>query len=243
MNVTKKNSKGFHDSLGYFSPVKNCIYFFSRKSSIEGLEAMEKFETHRERSKENYQGDQLDNYLAVIRREEQKYLKKLDEETLCTLRHEGTHQLAHMYGLHSSRGFEKRWLTEGLAQYFETEEPGQARPQKKSMLLTFMYEGKLFDWKKLINSDEETFLSNGHKHRQLSYSQSWLLVRYLMKNHKKEFFKFVRHKKNTGVLDDPLSDFDKLCQYLSLTPEQFTNELQNELPFSRLDNSITASDI
>ena len=229
MNATRKNSKGFHDSLGYFSPVKNCIFFFSRKSSIEGLEAMEKFDTHRQKSKENYQGDQLDNYLAVIRREEQKYLKKLDEETLCTLRHEGTHQLAHMYGLHSTRGFEKRWLTEGLAQYFETEEPGMPRPQKKSMLVTYMHEGKLFNWEKLINNDEETFLSNGNKHRQLAYSQSWLLVRYLMKNHKKEFFNFIKYKKNTGVLDDPVNDFDKLCQELNLNREQFTIELQNEL--------------
>ena len=229
INATKKSSKGFHDSLGYFSPVKNCIYFFSRKSSIEGLEAMSKFETHRQRSKENYTGDQLDNFLAVIRREEQKYLNKLDSETLCTLRHEGAHQLAHMYGLHSTRGFEKRWLTEGLAQYFETETPGDARPQKKSMLVSYMHDGKLFSWEKLINSDEDTFLSNGNKHRQLAYSQSWLLVRYLMKNHKKEFFAFIQHKKNTGVLDDPLSDFDRLCQGLSLNKESFSLELQNEL--------------
>lgn len=229
LNATKKSSKGFHDSLGYFSPVKNCIFFFSRKSSIEGLEAMSKFETHRQKSKENYSGDQLDNYLAVIRREEQKYLNKLDAETLCTLRHEAAHQLAHIYGLHSSRGFEKRWLTEGLAQYFETETPGAARPQKRSMLVTFMHEGKLFSWEKLICSDEETFLSNGHKHRQLAYSQSWLLVRYLMKNHKNEFFDFINLKKNTGVLDDPVNDFDKLCQLLSLSREEFSIELQNEL--------------
>lgn len=229
LNATKKNSKGFHDSLGYFSPVKNCIYFFSRKSSIEGLEAMSKFETHRDRSKENYTGDQLDKYLTVIRREEMKYLNKLDSETLCTLRHEAAHQLAHMYGIHSSRGFEKRWLTEGLAQYFETEVPGDARPQKKSMLISFMHDGKLFSWDKLINSDEDTFLSNGNKHRQLAYSQSWLLVRFLMKSHRKEFFSFIRTKKNTGVLDDPVNDFDKLCEELSLTKEQFSIELQNEL--------------
>ena len=229
MNATRKNSKGFHDSLGYFSPVKNCIYFFSRKSSIEGLEAMSKFENHRERSKENYSGKQLDDYLAVLSREEQKYLKKLDEETLCTLRHEGAHQLSHIYGLHSTRGFEKRWLTEGLAQYFETEVPGEARNQKKSMLITYMHEGKLFDWETLINSDEETFLSNGHKHRQLAYSQSWLLVRFLMKNYKQEFFSFIRYKKNTGVLDDPVNDFERLCQDLSISGKDLKIELQNEL--------------
>jgi len=229
MNATRKQSKGFHDSLGYFSPVKNCIYFFSRKSSIEGLEAMSKFDNHRQKSKENYSGNQLDDYLAVISREEQKYLKKLDAETLCTLRHEGTHQLAHIYGLHSTRGFEKRWLTEGLAQYFETEIPGEARNQKKTMLVTYMHEGKLFDWATLINSDEDTFLSNGNKHRQLAYSQSWLLVRYLMKNYKKEFFSFIRYKKNTGVLDDPVNDFERLCKELSISGEDLKIELQNEL--------------
>lgn len=229
MNATKKNSKGFHDSLGYFSPVKNCIFLFSRKSSIEGLEAMSKFENHRQKSKENYDGKQLDDYLDVIRREEQKYLTKLDAETLCTLRHEGAHQLAHIYGLHSTRGFEKRWLTEGLAQYFETEVPGEPRSQKKSMLLTYMHEGKLFDWATLINSDEETFLSDGHKHRQLAYSQSWLLVRFLMKNYKKEFFSFIRYKKNTGMLNDPVSDFDRLCQDLSISSNDLKIELQNEL--------------
>lgn len=229
LSATRKSSKGFHDSLGYFSPVKNCIFLFSRKSSIEGLEAMSKFENHRERSKDTYEGEQLDNYLQVISREEQKYLNRLDSETLCTLRHEGAHQLAHILGLHSTRGFEKRWLTEGIAQYFETEVPGDARPQKKSMLITYMHNGRLFSWSKLINSDEETFLSNGNKHRQLAYSQSWLLVRYLMKNYRKEFFSFINYKKNTGVLDEPLNDYERLCQELSLTPEELNNELQNEL--------------
>jgi hypothetical protein len=229
IKATMTKEKGFHDSLGFFSPVQNRIYFFSRKDSLEGLETLDKYDTHRENGRKLYKGKQLEEYLIALNKEEAKYLDSLDEETLCTLRHEGTHQLAHMYGLHSQRGFEKRWLTEGLAQYFETAHPGESRIQKKNMLIQNYDEGKLVKWETLINTDDGTFLKTSNLRRQLAYSQSWLVVRYLMKNYRKEFFKFIKMKKESGILDDPLKDFDKLCNQLKVSKQDFIEAIQLEL--------------
>jgi hypothetical protein len=229
MSITRGESKSFHDSLGFFSPVKNCIFLFSRKNSYESMEIMQRLDGIANKGKELYKADQLDHYLNVIEKERQKHLDKLQEETICTLRHEGAHQLAHMFGIHSQRGFEKRWLTEGLAQYFETAAPGTPRTQKKLLLKEFIKDNQLFEWETLVNSNEETFLSDGNKHRQLAYSQSWLLVSFLMKNHRSAFFKFIKYKKETSALETPIKDFDYLCELMDIEPQNLSIQLNLEV--------------
>lgn len=229
IKATSEKTKSFHDSLGYFSSVHNRIYLFCRKDSLESLKMLEKYDDHRDTAKKKYRGDQLKDYLSALEKEKIKYLDKLRHETLCTLRHEGTHQLAHMYGMHSQRGFEKRWLTEGIAQYFETAVPGDPRNQKKAILLKSVKQNSLFSWENLVNSDEGTFLNAGSTERQLAYSQSWLIVRFLMKNYRKSFFKFINMKKNSGILDSPTKDYDDLCSLLQVSKSELKNKLQEEL--------------
>ena len=229
MSISRKSTRGFHDSLGFFSPVKNCIYLFSRRHSLEGLEVVEKFDDAEDKARELFKGDYLNDYLVRLADQEESYLEKLDDETLCTLRHEGTHQLAHMLGIHSLRGFEKRWLTEGIAQYFETAIPGKVRAAKKSKLQKYQEKNTLFAWQELINSDEGSFKKSAHKERQLAYSQSWLLVRYLMQNKKQGFFNYIMAVKNTGALDESLTELQILCQNLGLSEKELIKNLNLEI--------------
>ena len=66
LKVSKEANKHFHDSLGFFSPVKNCIYLFSRKDSLEGLEVEEKFAEALEQGSKKYQGQDLDLFLDTL---------------------------------------------------------------------------------------------------------------------------------------------------------------------------------
>ncbi len=227
--ATQTKDKGFHDSLGFFSPVKNCIYFFSRTGSLEGVDLKDKFDERRAKARSIYKGLQLQDYLAQLNLEEDKQHLQLRQDTLCTLRHEGAHQLAHMYGLHSHRGFEKRWLTEGLAQYFETAQPGSIRNKKRIMLSTVSADGKLIPWETLVNKDIGTFTDSPHEQRQLAYSQSWFLTRYLMMNYRTGFFKFIKMKRESGLLDSPQKDFDHLCQLLNVPKELLISQLQQQI--------------
>ena len=229
LKVSKEANKHFHDSLGFFSPVKNCIYLFSRKGSLEGLEIEEKFVETIDFGNKIYDGQELDLFLDTIELNKARYLAKLDEETICTLRHEGAHQLSYMLGLHSLRGFEKRWLTEGIAQYFETIKPGQIRETKRKILRDHFSEGKLHNWQNLINSDEESFKSSKTFGRQLAYSQAWLLVKYLMEKHRSVFFDYIKLTREKGALDSPLKNSDLLCQLLGTSIDKLTAELNKEI--------------
>jgi hypothetical protein len=227
--VSRKSTQNFHDSLGFFSPIKNCIYLFSRQDSLEGLELEEKFDALKAKGEKLYKGRQLDVYLDSLDLEKIKYKQKLKNDTLCTLRHEGTHQLSHILGLHSQRGFEKKWLTEGIAQYFETKIPGESREAKKVLLQSHLEKKELIDWEQLINSYEGSFKSNGHKERQLAYSQSWLTVRFLMKKYKNNFFLFIKKIKNTSAMDTPQTNFELLCSCLGTSRNKFIAELNQEI--------------
>ena len=230
LKVSKEANKHFHDSLGFFSPIKNCIYLFSRKkSSLEGLEVEEKFSKAINFGNKKYDGQELDLFLDTIKLNKARYLAKLDEETICTLRHEGTHQLSYMLGLHSLRGFEKRWLTEGIAQYFETIKPGKVREAKRKMLRDHLSEGRLHSWQDLINYDEVTFKSSETYGRQLAYSQSWLLVKYLMEKHRNTFFDYIKLTREKGVLDSPLKNTDFLCKLLGTSMNKLTAELNEKI--------------
>ncbi|MCM8534439.1 MAG: DUF1570 domain-containing protein [Lentisphaeraceae bacterium] len=229
VSISQKATRGFHDSLGFFSPVKNCIFLFSRRHSLEGLEVIEKFENAEHKAKSLFKGEYLEDYLVKLDDQRENYLGRLDDETLCTLRHEGTHQLAHMLGIHSLRGFEKRWLTEGIAQYFETAIPGKVRPAKKEKLQKYLESDKLFPWQDLINSDDGSFKKSAHKERQLAYSQSWLLVRHLMHNYKQGFFDYIKAVKNTGALDDSLTEIEILCKNIGISKKELIKKLHLEI--------------
>ncbi|MCM8533349.1 MAG: DUF1570 domain-containing protein [Lentisphaeraceae bacterium] len=229
VSISQKATRGFHDSLGFFSPVKNCIFLFSRRHSLEGLEVVEKFEEAEYKAKSLFKGEYLEDYLVKLDDQREHYLGRLDDETLCTLRHEGTHQLAHMLGIHSLRGFEKRWLTEGIAQYFETAIPGKVREAKKQKLQKHLENNVLFPWQELINSDDGSFKKSAHKERQLAYSQSWLLVRYLMNNYKQGFFAYIKAVKNTGALDESLSEIQILCKNIGLSEKELIKNLSSEI--------------
>jgi len=231
ISAVKSHEKqhAFHATLGYYAPVDNCIYMFSRKHSLEAQRMLDKYDLNLHLGKKQYKGRRLQEYRNIITREKQKYLKQLYEDNLCTLRHEATHRLAHINGLHSQRNFEKKWLIEGIAQYFETEVPGTPRRQKKAMLISNKEKSKLFPWNELINSNEKSFDSHRSHDKQLAYSQSWLVVRYLIQHHKKAFFRFIQAKKETSALSEPLPEFQMLCNFIGLKEAELNAALNNEV--------------
>ena len=217
--------RAFHTTLGYYSPIDDCIYFFSRKRSRSSMEVLRAYELKIDEKSKLYSKRQLTRDKELIQIEVLNYLQELDRDTLCTLRHEAAHRLAHLHDLHSRRGFEKLWLIEGIAQYFETSIPGETRKSKKALLLTYKKNHKLLDWPKLINSNNDNFGSPQNISKQLAYAQSWLLVGYLFREHKEAFLKFIDHQKNTSILARPQNDLSILCKYLKISPEELVHEL------------------
>ncbi|NQZ60097.1 MAG: DUF1570 domain-containing protein, partial [Lentisphaeraceae bacterium] len=119
--------RAFHTTLGHYSPIDDCIYFFSRKRSRSSMEVLKAYELKIDEKSKLYSRRKLTRYKELVQMEVLNYLRELDRNTLRTLRHEAAHRLAHLHDLHSRRGFEKLWLIEGIAQYFETSIPGEVR--------------------------------------------------------------------------------------------------------------------
>ncbi len=151
-------------STGFYSQQENCLYLYDPLGS---------FERHRAERLMKALPDGPD--LAF---NQQRLYNFLQLEQFRTLRHEGAHQLAYSYGLHSSEGVEHLWLVEGLAQYCETSPIGQLQPQHMATLVEALQQGRLIPWLELVNTHTTADLENYEA--EVAYAQSWLLFHTLM---------------------------------------------------------------
>ncbi|MCG3148124.1 MAG: hypothetical protein PCFJNLEI_01566 [Verrucomicrobiae bacterium] len=105
------------------------------------------------------------------------------------IRHEGTHQLMHATGFESAFAVAPTWLTEGLAQYCETETIGA--PDK---LLTARLAPPLLPLRQLLNHRQPAgFFALPETQVATAYAQSWALIHFLMQpEYRPGFFAFIR---------------------------------------------------
>ncbi|MFK7736845.1 MAG: DUF1570 domain-containing protein [Pirellulaceae bacterium] len=127
---------------------------------------------------------------------------KSAERNLATIVHEAVHQMAYNSGLQVRLADNPRWLSEGLAMFFES--PTMRQVRGKVTITWKMGEvnrHNLFKFRQaksqrlikpgtlnLLVANDDWFLSNG----EVSYPYSWALTYFLMKKNKESFSKYVQ---------------------------------------------------
>ena len=110
------------------------------------------------------------------------------------VRHEGAHQLFHMYHIHSSYGAEPTWLREGLAVYCEPEEIGRYHNAMAERIATARKAGQLLPLRTLLtHRAADGFFALGAEQAETAYAQSWSVVYFLMQDpYRRGFFEFIK---------------------------------------------------
>ena len=149
-------------------------------------------------------------------------------ETELTLRHEGAHHLMFKYGIHSSFRAENPWLIEGLACYFESEVPGDIVETYRRMIEWGTRNNEFIPLEELVNyrSGDGMVDSSTSARVDMSYAESWALVRFLMQpEYQPGFFnylRFVRKPSNLSVLGGGTRS-ELLAAKLGLSPAELDN--------------------
>ncbi len=125
------------------------------------------------------------------------------DETHQTLRHEGAHHFLFKYGIHSDFHAENPWLIEGLACYFESETPGDLVSTYVNALKAGSDYGCFIPLDDLVNYRSHDGIMHLEGRFDLSYAQSWALVRMLMQaDLRPGFFQYMRFIRNPDNLGD-----------------------------------------
>ena len=125
------------------------------------------------------------------------------DETHQTLRHEGAHHFLFKYGIHSDFHAENPWLIEGLACYFESETPGDLVSTYVNALKAGSDYGRFIPLDELVNYRSPDGIMHLEGRFDLSYAQSWALVRMLMRaDLRPGFFQYMRFIRNPANLGD-----------------------------------------
>ncbi len=140
------------------------------------------------------------------------------EGTVATIIHEATHQLAFNSGLHQRLGAVPRWLSEGMAIYFETPDLKNSRGWNRigavnqMRLLTFRKSlaSRPADALAQLLSSDARFLDTSTAKE--AYAEAWALNYFLIRTRQKDYVKYMQTLAEKGPLlpDSPaerLQDF------------------------------------
>lgn len=149
----------------------------------------------------------------------------LEDQMLATIRHEGAHQLFYSCGVHSDFHAEHPWLTEGLAVYCETPEPGEVDPLRAKLLQRMAQDNALIPLERLVDEHGPDGLQifGSLLRVDLAYCQSWALVGMLMQDtYRKDFFRYLEYIRQPGHVNKIAGKraWEILLRQLALTPEQ-----------------------
>ena len=119
------------------------------------------------------------------------------------IRHEGTHQLFHAYGILSGSVVEPTWINEGLAQYCEPPEIGGDHRALAERVTQARRAGKLLPLHTLLNHHGVNgFFSLGGEKTAIAYAESWALVKFLMQDkYHDAFFNFIKRSRTSCHLN------------------------------------------
>ncbi len=140
------------------------------------------------------------------------------EGTVATIIHEATHQLAFNSGMHERRADVPRWLSEGMAIYFESPDLKSSRGWTKigavNMLRLRPFRHYLAarpadSLATLVTSDNRLMDA---RTADAAYAEAWALNYFLIRNYKAQYTKYLQTlaAKETMIFDTPeqrLKDF------------------------------------
>ena len=138
---------------------------------------------------------------------------------VATMIHEATHQIAFNSGMHTRYADNPRWLTEGMAMFFEVPDLDSRTgwktigrvnaPRLKDYRETVRSSRELLPMLELIRSDE-SFLKA--EQSRAAYSESWALTYFLLKTRRDEAVNYLKSvQRNPRLIadapDDRVRDF------------------------------------
>ena len=140
------------------------------------------------------------------------------EGTVATIIHEATHQLSFNSGMHQRRADVPRWLTEGMAIYFESPDLKNARGWNKIGTVNklrlrpfhqYLASRPADSLATLITSDNRLM---NVRTADAAYAEAWALNYFLIRNYQKQYTKYLQTlaAKETMLFDTPeqrLKDF------------------------------------
>jgi hypothetical protein len=144
------------------------------------------------------------------------------DQTIATARHEATHQIFFTYGVHSDHRIENEWLIEGLASYCESGPFGSIAASQVRLFKSAALDHQLIEIDDLVNHRSEKGLL-AYKPTQLAYSQSQLLVHFLMaEENRGGFFKYVEYIRDPANFRQvrDANRFQLLAEILDLRPSE-----------------------
>jgi hypothetical protein len=206
-----KQAPQFRDSAGFFSAADQRLVILNQLGAERYLAYNRLLDRHRsEITSPDHSDDdrrlQAARQLTALRATAVAQAKS-DTERL--IRHEAAHQLFDYYRVHSPLATEPTWLTEGLAQYCETDPIGHNHPGLVAFLAAARQSGALISLSELLtHRDEAGFFAYDTEQSQVAYAQSWALVQMLMtEKYQPRFFDYIRRSHDSLL---PVSLLDVL---------------------------------
>jgi hypothetical protein len=184
-------------SAGFYSSNNNRLALLNQLATQHYAEIGNRLAKNQREVSERNDVDPDDRHqasrrLATLRSEITAEAKTMTERLI---RHEGAHQLFHSYRIDSRSGLEPTWLTEGLAEYCETDRMGGYHAALAERLAKLRKSKSLLPLSTLLkHRDSAGFFSLGEDAIDAGYAQSWALVYFLMQDKfRSGFFNYIKH--------------------------------------------------
>jgi hypothetical protein len=153
--------------------------------------------------------DSLSNQVVMYEEVKSQDVKQdlVVRQLICTIAHEGVHQILNNIGVQHRLSIWPMWLSEGLAEYFaptvtkqEFRWDGAGRPNDLRLyeLEKYLHVRAAESQGELV---EHTVLAS--KLTSTGYATAWALTHYLAKQRRKEFGDYLRDVSGLGALEGP----------------------------------------
>lgn len=216
-----KELKGLGDAasaiIGYYSFGSNRMTMYD----LTGIQAL------RQRGDRRSNPNEINQMLA----------RPEAERTVATVIHEATHQIAFNCGLQTRFADNPRWLSEGIAIYFETPDLGSAKGWRSigevnhvqlSGFRQYLRKGRPADSLLTLLSTDERLLDS--KQYADAYAEAWALNYFLLRQKPKQYLAYVRLMADKKPLiwdepDDRLREFKKAFGDLGQLDAEFVKQM------------------
>ena len=194
------------NTSGFYSPKIDRLTVYNQITSDQLRKAKRELIRKEKRLLKEAQNDEAVNQIKLWRSDADRSIQRYAEDQIqYTLRHEGAHQLFFTYGIHSTHHAENTWLIEGLSVYCEAGRIGDRIPERVALLKKYVDSEQFIDIDRLVSSRSRRglFVFGKDELVKLAYSESWVLVHFLMQpKYRNDFFAYITYIRDPAHVDD-----------------------------------------